>query len=295
MQVVILGANGQLGSLLVNSAPNTVKVSAFSSSVLDITSHSSVARVLNKVKPDLVINAAAYTQVDKAESETEQALAVNHLGVVNLVENSSPPTPIIHVSTDFVFDGRADKPYLPEDSVNPIGAYGASKLEGEKALIAMAPERSWIVRTAWLYAAEGRNFFNTMLNLMASRDALNVVADQKGTPTSAHTLARVLWMFAQQRPACGIYHWTDQGEATWFDFAAEIQRQALASGMLERQIPLHPITTAEYPTPAKRPAYSVLDKAKTYEAIGFRGASWQDELRDVIRIKTELSTQGKTQ
>jgi dTDP-4-dehydrorhamnose reductase len=289
MHVVILGASGQLGSLLAATAPNTVKVSPFTSAVLDITNQASVARVLNKTKPDMVINAAAYTQVDKAESEYDKACAVNHTGVVNLIEQTSPLTGIVHVSTDFVFDGNASTPYSPDASVNPIGAYGASKLAGEQALLELAPDRAWIVRTAWLYAAAGKNFFNTMLNLMASRDELKVVADQRGTPTSAHTLARVLWMFALQQPARGLYHWTDKGEATWFDFAAAIQQQGLEAGLLAREIPLHPITTAEYPTPARRPAYSVLDKSHTYQAIGFEGRPWQDELSEVIRIKTAIS------
>ena len=287
MHVVILGANGQLGSLLVRSVPNSVKVSAYTSSVLDISNSASVARVLNKVKPDLVINAAAYTAVDKAETEQDKAFAVNHAGVINLIENTGPQTGIIHVSTDFVFDGNANTPYLPDSPVNPVGIYGASKLKGEQALTALAPDRSWIIRTAWLYAAEGKNFFNTMLHLMGTREQLGVVADQKGTPTSAHTLARVIWMFAEKQPGFGIYHWTDQGEASWFDFACEIQKQGLEAGLLDKGIPIKPLTTADYPTPAKRPSYSVLDKSSTRVAIGYQGRPWQEELQEVINIKSE--------
>ena len=287
MHVVILGANGQLGSLLVRSVPNSVKVSAYTSSVLDISNSASVARVLNKVKPDLVINAAAYTAVDKAETEQDKAFAVNHAGVINLIENTGPQTGIIHVSTDFVFDGNANTPYLPDSPVNPVGIYGASKLKGEQALTALAPDRSWIIRTAWLYAAEGKNFFNTMLHLMGTREQLGVVADQKGTPTSAHTLARVIWMFAEKQPGYGIYHWTDQGEAGWFDFACEIQKQGLEAGFLDKGIPIKPLTTADYPTPAKRPSYSVLDKSSTRVAIGYQGRPWQEELQEVINIKSE--------
>ncbi len=287
MHVVILGANGQLGSLLVRSVPHSVKVSAYTSSVLDISNSASVARVLNKVKPDLVINAAAYTAVDKAETEQDKAFAVNHAGVINLIENTGPQTGIIHVSTDFVFDGNANTPYLPDSPVNPVGIYGASKLKGEQALTALAPDRSWIIRTAWLYAAEGKNFFNTMLHLMGTREQLGVVADQKGTPTSAHTLARVIWMFAEKQPGYGIYHWTDQGEASWFDFACEIQKQGLEASLLDKGIPIKPLSTADYPTPAKRPSYSVLDKSSTRVAIGYQGRPWQEELQEVINIKSE--------
>jgi len=286
MHVVILGANGQLGRLLVKTAPGHVKVSAFSSSVCDISNPASVARVMDKVRPDLVINAAAYTQVDRAETETEQAWAVNHQGVLHLIGATSPTTRLLHVSTDFVFDGTAREPYLPTAPTAPLGVYGASKLAGEQALLSLAPERSCIVRTAWLYAAEGKNFCNTMLHLMATREALNVVHDQTGTPTSALGLAEVLWRFADQPSLRGIYHWTDQGQASWYEFACEIQRQGLEAGLLKQAIAVSPITTDQYPTPAKRPAYSVLDKRTTCEALDIAGVSWQAALARELACKS---------
>jgi dTDP-4-dehydrorhamnose reductase len=276
---------GQLGQRVEESTPPGVKLSAFSSAVCDLSNPASLRRILDKAKPDLVINCAAYTQVDKAESEPERAYAVNRDGVAALVAGTSPLTRILHVSTDFVFDGAARTPYATDAPVNPLGVYGASKLAGEEILLAQAPERSCIVRTAWLYAAEGKNFLNTMLHLMQSRPELRVVSDQRGTPTSAQGLAEVLWRFAAQPELTGRYHWTDRGEATWYDFACAIGERALHHGLLERRIPIHPITTAEYPTPAARPAYSVLDKHKTYAALGFHGEDWQSALDAVLALK----------
>jgi dTDP-4-dehydrorhamnose reductase len=287
MHVVLLGAMGQLGRLVERSAPPGVKVSAFSSAVCDIGNPASLRRILDKTKPELVINCAAYTQVDKAESEPERAYAVNRDGVESLVASTSPLTRILHVSTDFVFDGSAHSPYATDAAVNPLGVYGASKLAGEEILLARAPERSCIVRTAWLYAAEGKNFLNTMLQLMQSRPELRVVSDQRGTPTSAQGLADVLWRFAARPELKGIYHWTDQGEATWYEFARAIGEGAVRHGLLERTIPIQPITTADYPTPATRPAYSVLDKHKTYAALGFQGEHWDAALDAVLALKRQ--------
>jgi dTDP-4-dehydrorhamnose reductase len=288
MHVVLLGAMGQLGRLVERSAPQGVKVSAFSSAVCDLSNPASLRRILDKAKPELVINCAAYTAVDKAESEPERAYAVNRDGVATLVASTSPLTRIVHVSTDFVFDGSAHTPYATDAPVNPLGVYGASKLAGEEILLAQAPERSCIVRTAWLYAAEGKNFLNTMLQLMQSRPELRVVNDQRGTPTSAHGLADVLWRFAVKPELKGLYHWTDQGEATWYEFARAIGEHAVRHGLLERTIPIQPITTADYPTPATRPAYSVLDKRKTYESLGFSGVDWQTALDAVLALKRRL-------
>lgn len=295
MHVVLLGALGQLGRLVERSTPRGVKLSAFSSAVCDVTNGASLRRVLDKAKPDLVINCSAYTAVDKAESEKERAFAVNEEGVRNLVASTAPLTRLLHVSTDFVFDGRANGPYSTDAPVNPLGVYGASKLAGEKVLLEEAPERSCIVRTAWLYAADGQNFLNTMLRLMQERPELRVVNDQRGTPTSAHGLADVLWRFAMRPELKGIYHWTDQGEATWYEFACAIQESALRHGLLKRSIPIHPITTADYPTPATRPAYSVLDKSKTYEALGMCGQHWEGALDAVMAIKSEQRKQQQQQ
>lgn len=282
MRVVVFGAGGQLGSLVVQQAPAHAKVSAYASSVCDITDEQNIANVISKTGPDLIINCAAYTQVDKAETESARAYAVNEQGVANLVKASSKDTRIIHVSTDFVFDGSAQQPYKTAAATNPLGIYGASKLAGELILQEQAPQRSTIVRTAWLYAAQGQNFLQTMLRLMQTRDELKVVNDQRGTPTAAHELAKALWAFADRPEHKGIYHWTNNGEATWYEFACEIQQQAWDRELLTRLIPISPITTADYPTPAKRPAYSVLEKSATWAALGIQAHSWQQALGEVL-------------
>ena len=288
--VLLLGAGGQLGTLIRESAPPQVRLQAFGSAELDITDQNQLQRACDTYQPDLIINAAAYTAVDRAETEQARAFAVNSQGPANLAAIAAPATRILHVSTDFVFDGglggRLRRPYKPEAETSPLGVYGQSKLAGEQALLAARPD-SQVLRTAWLYAAEGANFLNTMLRLMASKDELRVVADQIGAPTSAHTLAKVIWRLAFADAPGGIYHWSDGGSCSWYDFAIAIQTEALALGLLEEAIPVSAITTAEYPTPAKRPAYSVLDRSRTCEVIACRGRSWQEELQAVLQLKQE--------
>lgn len=282
MRVLVLGAGGQLGRLVVAQAPYNTKVSSYASAVCDISDRKQLQQVIAKTAPELVINCAAYTKVDLAESERDKAFAVNEDGVRNLVEVTRPDVRLLHVSTDFVFDGKGSAPYAPDAATNPIGVYGASKLAGEKVLQQLAPQRSAIIRTAWLYAAEGQNFLNTMLRLMRTRDELRVVSDQRGTPTAAHGLAQALWACADKPELTGLYHWTDAGEASWYDFACAILAQALERGLLERDIPIHAIATHEYPTPARRPAYSVLDKSSTWRALGLQGRPWQEMLGEVL-------------
>ena len=288
MRVLLLGASGQLGALVAARAPSHVKLSAYGSPVCDISDAANVRNVIHKTGPDLIINCAAYTQVDKAESEPDIAYAVNREGVANLVHCSPEATRILHVSTDFVFDGKATEPYKPDAPTAPLGVYGASKLAGEQVLTEQAARRSCIVRTAWLYAAEGGNFMNTMLRLMRTRDSLSVVNDQVGTPTAAHRLSEVLWRFAERPDLTGIWHWTDGGQATWYDFAVEIQRQALALGLLKQAIPIQPIPTSDYPTPARRPAYSVLDKTLTLQALELANVPWQQALSEVLEQLSAL-------
>jgi len=282
MRVLVLGAGGQLGRLVVAQAPYNTKVSSYASAVCDISDRKQLQQVIAKTGAEIVINCAAYTKVDLAESDSEKAFAGNETGVRNLVEVTRPEVRILHISTDFVFDGEGKKAYTPKSKTNPLGVYGASKLAGEQVLKQLAPERSAIVRTAWLYAAEGQNFLNTMLRLMRTRDELKVVNDQRGTPTAAHGLAQALWALVDKPALTGLYHWTDAGEATWYEFACEIQAQALQRGLLERVIQIHPISTKDYPTPAKRPAYSVLDKSTTWQALGLQGRPWQELLGEVL-------------
>lgn len=284
--VLLLGAGGQLGRLVRDAAAEPLRLQAFGSAELDITDVEQLRRACEAYQPDLIINTAAYTAVDQAESDQARAFAVNAQGPANLAAVAPPETRLVHVSTDFVFDGRSRRPYRPDDETAPLGVYGQSKLEGEQALLAARPD-STVLRTAWLYAAEGGNFLNTMLRLMATRDELRVVADQTGAPTSAHTLAEVIWRLALADAAGGVYHWTDGGSCSWYDFAMAIQEEALALGLLTDAIPVHPISSEDYPTPAQRPAYSVLDRSRTIDATGFRGRFWREELVRVLEMKAE--------
>lgn len=281
-RIILLGAKGQLGNQLQQSVPASTTLFAFTSKELDIRDALAQKKLFQELAPTTIINAAAYTLVDKAESEKQQAYAVNSEALGTLAESCPSSCRIIHFSTDFVFDGSKSTPWRPGDPTSPLSVYGASKLAGEQKLLALRPD-SLIIRTSWLYSAHGKNFMTTMLKLMAEREELGIVNDQFGTPTSVNSLAETLWLFVANRTLQGIYHWSDQGEASWHDFACEIQNQAFELGLLKRKIPLHAIGTEGYPSPAKRPVYSVLDKSDTYKAISFSGIAWQASLKEVLR------------
>ncbi len=277
-RVLIIG-NGQLARELIRTRPESIEASLVSRTELDITESAACKAVVEDCKPDFVINAAAYTAVDKAESEIDQAYLVNEQGSSNLaVACKAVGARLFHVSTDFVFDGRSNQPYSPESKTNPQGVYGASKLAGEKVVLDSSVD-SVIVRTAWLYSEHGNNFVKTMLRLMQEKSQLGVVIDQVGTPTWARGLALTLWAGVERNVAGGIYHWSDAGVASWYDFAVAIQDIGLELGLLSEAIPVNAIPSGGYPTSAKRPAYSVLDKSKALEAFGVESAHWRRQLR----------------
>lgn len=287
MKVLIAGANGQAGRELQQTAPPGIEIIAAGSDRLDVTEAVSVHDFVNDRRPQLIINAAAYTAVDKAESNRETAYAVNTEGAANLACAAQRfGARVIHISTDFVFDGEKSSPYLPADAPAPLGVYGASKLEGEHRVMAETRGGALVIRTAWLYAAKGNNFVNTMLRLMAEKDALGVVADQVGTPTWARTLAEAIWRAAARPNLTGVYHWTDAGVASWYDFAIAIRDEAIAAGLLNRETQVNSITSAKYPTPARRPAYSVLDKTTTWNDFGLAPRHWRQALREMMQEKT---------
>ena len=291
-KVVITGADGQVGWELQQTVPADVEITALGRSDLDITNRSAVTSVIAELHPDLIINAAAYTAVDKAEKEAVKAYQVNTDGAANIaraVEECSAR--LIHLSTDFVFDGNQSKPYLPDDTPNPAGIYGASKLQGERAVMASTPNRAVILRTSWVYSVHGNNFVKTMLHLMAERDELKIVADQVGSPTWAKKLAKAVWLIAAKTDMHGIYHWTDDGTASWYDFAMAVQEEAHALGLLQKMIPVKPIKTEEYPTPAKRPKYSVLDKTSTCTALGHTPPHWRESLKKMLIEYKEVRTE----
>ncbi|MEX0619730.1 MAG: dTDP-4-dehydrorhamnose reductase [Pseudohongiellaceae bacterium] len=281
--VALLGANGQLGTALIRSwhEPD-LELVPLSRQMLDISDSAAVNEHLSACGPRVIINCAAYTAVDAAEDEKSEAYAVNQRGTENIARWAhANRARVIHVSTDFVFNGESSRPYKPEDNPAPLGVYGASKLDGETALWKHKPEGAAVVRTGWLYSHHGNNFFTTMLKLLGERDYLNVVADQVGTPTSTAGLAILLRQMAA-RGAAGIYHFSDAGVASWYDFAMAIQEEALALGLLDREVPINPISSDQYPAKAKRPAYSVLDKARVYRDFSVAVVHWRVQLRAVL-------------
>lgn len=279
MKVLVTGAGGQLGRALISRAPEGAEPIAATSAALDISDREAVAAMVKDIRPALILNAAAYTAVDLAESEPERAAAVNDAGVANLVQAAEAVgARVAHVSTDFVFDGSASSPYAPDSPTAPLGVYGATKLAGERHL----RPSDLCVRTAWVYAAEGKNFLRTMLRLMAERAEVGVVADQIGSPTSTADLADALWRLALggQR---GMYHFTGSGVASWYDFAVAIRDEGVALGLLPATAArVKPIATADYPTPARRPAFSVLATGGTSAALGGPPPHWRHSLRRVL-------------
>jgi dTDP-4-dehydrorhamnose reductase len=283
VKVLVTGAGGQAGTELQRTAPKHVDLVCADSKRIDLTNPAQIEAVVREIAPNLIINAAAYTAVDKAESERERAYAVNAAGIGHLAAAAhATGARLIHISTDFVFDGMKSTPYLPSDPTNPLGVYGASKREGERLVSERSSGTALIVRTAWLYSPHGNNFAKTMLRLMRERDQVGVVADQTGTPTSARSLAEALWAAAERPALTGIYHWSDAGVASWYDFAVAIQEEALSIGFLSRPIPIRPIRTEDYPTPARRPGYSVLDKTATWADFGIDGKHWRACLRTTM-------------
>ncbi|MDJ0879104.1 MAG: dTDP-4-dehydrorhamnose reductase [Halieaceae bacterium] len=283
MKTLILGAGGQLGRELQLSCPAGIDMVAATRGELDISRQEAVLAYVADCQPDVIINAAAYTAVDGAESKPDLALEINAEGPGYLALAAARcGARLLHVSTDFVFDGSATEPYDPRSETRPLGAYGHSKLAGECRVREILPTQSLVLRTAWVYSRFGQNFVNTMLRLMAERDRLRVVDDQVGAPTWAAGLAKVLWSLLEHPEASGIYHWTDAGRCSWYAFACEIQARALALGLLDSEIPIEPIPTSEYPTPAERPAFSVLDLGATEALLGRQSTSWQDQLQAML-------------
>lgn len=284
MRVLITGAGGQVGRELVRRAPAAATVRALSHAALDITDAGAIARVMEEFQPTHILNAAAYTAVDKAESERDAAWALNAIAPRELALAAARlgHCRLIHLSTDYVFDGESNRPYLTSDTPNPLSAYGASKLEGERGVLEALPEHSAIVRTAWVYGVHGRNFVHTMLRLMRERGAVRVVADQVGTPTSAAPLADLIWVLATRPGLTGLYHWSDAGVASWYDFAVAIAEDARVRGLLSSEIEITPIASEDYPTPARRPRCSLLDKRSTIAALGFAPDHWRTPLRAVL-------------
>ncbi len=280
MRAMILGSGGQLGLALQASAPPGAQIFPYTRADLDITDADAVDRLVRASVPEVIFNTAAYTAVDKAESEPGQARSINAIAVAHLAAAArSARATLVHISTDFVFDGLSPRAYKPDDMPRPMSVYGQTKYEGEQA----AGSEALIVRTSWVYAATGHNFVRTMLRLMTERDEVRVVTDQIGTPTYAPGLATSLWTLAAQQSR-GIWHQSDAGIASWYDFAVAIQEEALSLGLLSKTVPVVPIDSSAYPTPARRPAFSVLDKTSTWKALGGPAPHWRTNLRTMLGI-----------
>ena len=283
MVVLVTGAGGQLGQSLQFIAKKYPEINFVfcDSKKLDITNKFAAEAVFNKTTPDFCINAAAYTAVDKAEVEYEKANLINVTGPKNLAEICKHHnTILLHVSTDFVFDGIKKTPYKEIDNTNPNGVYGQTKLDGELAIQAIW-NKHFIIRTSWVYSQFGNNFMKTMLRLASERESLSVVNDQIGTPTNAIDLAEVLIKIiitTKNKPTnynFGIYNFSNEGQCSWYDFAKKIFE------FNKIKIDLKPILTTEFPTPAKRPKFSVLDKFKIKTAFDIQIKTWEESLIDV--------------
>lgn len=282
MRILVTGAGGQLGRELVRMAPAGAELVARDRQALDVGDRTAVLEGLRALRPAVVVNAAAYTAVDKAESDPEAASRGNADGPGFLAEGCREVgARLVHVSTDFVFDGATSRPYRPGDPPAPLGVYGATKLEGERRVLREIPNRSLIVRTAWVYSSHGRNFVLTMIRLMRERGTVRVVSDQVGTPTSARELAIALWDLIRL-DATGVHHWTDAGVASWYDLAEAVRRLGQTRGLVPSNARVVPISTSEFPTPARRPAYSVLDKSSTWSILGRTSRHWLDTLDEIL-------------
>jgi len=282
MKALIIGGKGQLGTTLTQTAPAAIEYRSLDLPEIDITDADAVDTIVGDETPDVIINASAYTAVDRAEEEVDLAFDVNAAGPRNIaLAARKTGVRLIHVSTDYVFDGTACSPYPPEAPCSPLGAYGKSKRQGEINVLEVIDDPV-IIRTSWLYSQYGNNFVLTMLRLMNERDELKVVADQVGGPTWASTLAAAIWAVVGKEHLKGIYHWSDAGVASWYDFAIAILEEALARGLIGKPIPIHPITTAEYPTLTTRPAYSVLNCSASWRDLGIAPTQWRVALRRML-------------
>lgn len=292
MKILLIGSDGQVGQELAMTLPSLGQVVAWNRCALDLTQLGEIAPAVLAQCPDVIVNAAAYTAVDRAESEPELAYAINAAAPEQLAQAATTcGAVILHLSTDYVFDGRQNAPYLPEAPTNPLGVYGQSKRAGELAVQRAAASHA-ILRTAWVYGAQGKgNFVKTMLRLGAEREELRVVYDQVGSPTWSYDIAQAIVALIPYLNAqtYGAYHYTNSGTASWYDFAVAIFEEAAALGYPLRLRQVKPITTDQYPTPAQRPAYSVLAGEKLSKLIGQTAPHWRVSLRHMLKTSDRIS------
>lgn len=282
--ILLIGNCGQLGKELQQNLTAYGDIIAVGRSRVDLAQPETIRQVMAEVQPHLVINAAAYTAVDKAESEPELATAINAIAPAILAQEAQQVgATLIHISTDYVFDGRQSHPYRETDPTNPLSVYGQTKLAGEQAIRDTKNNRHLILRTSWVYGIHGKsNFVKTMLKLGAEREEIRVVADQIGSPTWARDIAHVIAQMISTADIAGTYHYTNSGVASWYDFAIAIFEEAHQLGFPLKVQRVIPITTADYPTPAQRPAYSVLSCEKISKVLETRAPHWREALRQML-------------
>ena len=281
--VMITGAAGQLGYELQRTAPSGTVILAVDIADLDLTDVAATESFVARHQPRVIINGAAYTAVDRAESEPDMAEVVNVTAAATLATAAKRQRArMVQISTDFVFGAGNGTPWKTSDLTDPQSQYGRTKRDGERAVLDVLGTDALVIRTAWLYSAHGGNFVKTMLRLMTERDEVRVIADQVGTPTWANSLARTVWAAVEHPGVSGVLHWTDAGVASWYDFAVAIQEEAVARRLLTRAVPIHAIATSDYPTPARRPTYSVLEKNDTVALLGVKPNHWRTNLRHML-------------
>jgi dTDP-4-dehydrorhamnose reductase len=285
MKVLVIGRNGQLAKELLATASEDFDVLAVGRDDVELNELATIEKVVCKFMPKVIINTAAYTAVDRAEIDVDAAFALNKVAVKNLakvaVQNNIR---FLHVSTDFVFDGKLNKPYSTAECPNPISIYGMSKYAGELVVQEFAQKNFSIIRTSWLYSEYGSNFVKTMLKLMAEKDSLSIVSDQIGCPTYGRDFASFLWSLCTEECLESTYHWCDAGIASWYDFAVAIQELALQEKILDKPIPIEPISSDFYPTSAARPRFSVLDTSTSSKIR--KPHYWREALgRCITRLK----------
>lgn len=282
MKALITGADGQLARELILAAPRGIELKAVHRSECDITDRRAVERVLDSFRPNVVINTAAYTAVDAAEDARDLAFLVNAQGAENVARAADlAEARVIHISTDYVFDGNRSSPYPPDARPNPLNAYGQSKLEGERLVLAAAAS-ALVIRTGWLYSRVGKNFLNSILRALNTGKPLQVVQDQVGGPTSAAEFATAIWD-ASEVELHGVRHWSNTGTASWYDFAVEIAKLALQLGVRSAVPEVIGISTEEFGSRAKRPRYSVLDSSLLTRELNVSPTAWQDALSKEMR------------
>jgi len=287
VKVLVTGSTGQLGRALLESVPFGVDAVALTRTECDFSDPEQCRGAVLAHNPSVLVNAAAYTLVDKANTERDLAFRVNADAPGAFARAMGEiGGRMVQVSTDFVFNGAQGMPYAPDAACHPLNVYGASKRAGEEAVLAALGDSASVVRTSWVYSSHGSNFVKTMLRLMATRDSVSVVADQVGSPTWARSLARMIWLLVSKPEVGGVLHFTDDGVASWYDFAVAIQEEALARGILPRAVSVLPITAADYarqfPAAVPRPPFSVLEHGLTRSHLGLEPVHWRTHLREML-------------